>query len=73
MREGLAGKTGNLTHVSGVLENKHVVGVQTKGPVHFTLHKQVQGNENDADFLIRGTYSSWSRSSMMRGEWGGSE
>ena len=51
VREGLSGKNTYLTHVSGLLENEHVVGVQTQGPVFFTLHKQVLGNENDGNFL----------------------
>ena len=56
-REGLSGKNANLTHVSGVLENEHVVGVQTQGSVVFTLHKHVLGNENDADVLMMRTFN----------------
>ena len=52
----MSGKNTNLTHVSGVLENEHVVGVQTQGPVFFNLHKQVLVNENDADFFMVRTF-----------------
>ena len=53
--EGLSGKNANLTHVSGVLENEHVVGVQ--GPVLFTLHKHVLGNENYGDVSMVRTFN----------------
>ena len=53
----MSGKNGNLTDVSGVLENEHVLGFQTQGPVLFTLHIQVLGNENDAEFLMERTFN----------------
>ena len=49
-REGLSGKNASLTHVSGVLENEYEVGVQTQGPVLFTLHKHVLGKKMTLTF-----------------------
>ena len=56
-REGLSEKNAYLTHISGVLKNEHVVGIQTQGPVLFTLHEHVLGNENDPDILMVRTFN----------------
>ena len=42
---GLTLKNLNLTHVSGILENNHLVTVQTHGPVLFTRKKCVWGDD----------------------------
>ena len=55
-KEDLSRKNSNSTHASVVLENEHVVGVQTQGPVLFALYKYVLGDENDAHVLMVRTF-----------------
>jgi len=45
-----------LTNVSWILEQNHVVGIQTHGSSKLVFQKQVLGEENDADVSVVRTF-----------------